>query len=145
MDSGISFTERPMGYDKQQVDSYIAKVTYEYQSMHNEYTKLSAKCGSLSEACVKLSDERNRAIDALNQQKAATASLSADAETIARAIVDAEILAKQIVDRANEEAAAVAESTRIAREELKHIQTWKEKAQMELAEFRRKINTLIPD
>ncbi|MDR1644005.1 MAG: DivIVA domain-containing protein [Clostridiales bacterium] len=145
MDGGISFTERPMGYDKQQVDSYIAKVTYEYQSMHSEYTKLVSKCNSLSEACIKVSEERNRAIDSLNQQKASAASITADAETIARAIVDAELLAKQIVDRANEEAATVQESVKIAREELKRIQGWKDKAQMEFTDFKRKISTLLPE
>jgi cell division septum initiation protein DivIVA len=145
MDDGITFSERPMGYDKQQVDNYIAKLSYEYRTMHSEYTRMLEKCNSLSDACVKLSDERNRAVDALNHQKATSASFSADAEAIARAIVDAEILAKQIIDRANEEAASIQESARIAREELKHIQSWKEKAQLELNDFKRKINTLISE
>ncbi|MDR1538412.1 MAG: DivIVA domain-containing protein [Clostridiales bacterium] len=142
-DGGISFSEKPMGYDKQQVDSYIAKVTYEYQTMHNEYMALVTKCNNLSETCIRLSDEKNRAIDMMNQQRAA--ALPNDAEAIARALIDAEILAKQIVDKANEEATKIQESARIAREEMKHIQSWKDKALVEITDMKRKINTLFPE
>jgi cell division septum initiation protein DivIVA len=136
-----------MGYDKQQVDSYVNKLIYEYQSMHNEYTNLVSKYNNLSETCAQLTDEKNRAVEMLNQQpsKAGGSLNERDAEAIAKAIVDAEILAKQIVENANQEAAKAQENVRKAREELKQVQLWKDKALIEVQEMRKKINSFFAE
>ena len=139
---GIKFSEQPMGYDKQQVDNYINKLTYEYNAMHNEYMNLVTKCNSLSETCLRLSDEKGRLAEMVNQQP----GQSKDNETaIARAIIDAEVLAKQIVDRANMESAKVEESMRIARDEIKQLQQIKDKMLIEIHEMRKRFNSIFSE
>jgi len=141
-DGGIKFTEAPMGYDKQQVDNYINKLTYEYNAMHNEYMSLVTKSNSLSETCLRLSDEKDRLNEMLNQQP----SQNRDNEAaIAKAIIDAEILAKQIVDRANTESAKVDESMRIARDEIKQLQLIKDKMLIEIHEMRKRFNSIFSE
>ncbi|MDR1560324.1 MAG: DivIVA domain-containing protein [Clostridiales bacterium] len=141
-DGGVKFAEQPMGYDKQQVDSYITKLTYEYNAMHNEYLNLVTKCNSLSETCLRLSDEKNRLTEALNQQP----SQSRENESaIAKAIIDAEMLAKQIVDRANTESAKIEESIRMAREEMKQLQLMKDKMLIEIHEMRKRFNSIFSE
>jgi len=139
-DGGIKFSEQPMGYDKQQVDNYINKLTYEYNAMHNEYMNLVTKCNSLSETCMRLSDEKNRFAEMLDKQPSGSHENEA---AIARALIDAEILAKQIVDRANTEAAKVEESLRIARDELKQTQLIKDKMLIEVHEMKKRFNSIF--
>jgi len=141
-DGGIKFAEQPMGYDKQQVDNYINKLTYEYNAMHNEYMNLVTKCNSLSETCLRLSDEKNHLNEMLNQQPVQGRDNEA---AIAKAIIDAEILAKQIVDRANTESAKVEESMRIARDEIKQLQTIKDKMLIEIHEMRKRFNSIFSE
>ena len=141
-DSGVKFSEQPMGYDKQQVDNYISKLTYEYNSMHNEYMNLVTKCNSLSETCLRLSDEKNRLAETVNQHPTQNKENEA---AIARAIIDAEMLAKQIVDRANTESAKIEESIRISREELKQIQLMKDKMLIEIHEMRKRFNSIFTE
>ena len=141
-DSGIKFAEQPMGYDKQQVDNYINKLTYEYTAMHNEYMNLITKCNSLSETCSRLTDDKNKLTEMLNQRP----SQNRDNEAaIARAIIDAETLAKQIVDRANVEAAKVEDSMRIARDEYKSLQQMKDKMLIEIHEMRKRFNSMFSE
>jgi len=141
-DSGFKFSEQPMGYDKQQVDSYINKLTYEYNAMHNEYMNLVTKCNSLSETCLRLSDDKNRLSELLNQQPAQNRDNEA---AIAKAIIDAEVLAKQIVDHANTESSKVEESMRIAREEIKQLQLIKDKMLIEIHEMRKRFNSIFSE
>ena len=141
-DSGIKFVEQPMGYDKQQVDNYINKLTYEYNAMHNEYMNLVTKCNSLSETCLRLSDEKNRLNEMLNQQPIQNKD---NESAIAKAIIDAEILAKQIVDHANAESTKVEESMRIARDEIKQLQTIKDKMLIEIHEMRKRFNSIFSE
>ena len=141
-DGGIKFSEQPVGYDKLQVDSYISKLTYEYNAMHNEYTDLVTKCNSLSETCVRLSDEKERLEESVNQRLVQNKDNEA---AIARSIIDAEMVAKQIVDRTNTEFAKIEESIRIAREELKHIQLMKDKMLIEFHDMRKRFNTIFKE
>ena len=141
-DNGIKFAEQPMGYDKQQVDGYISKLTYEYTAMHNEYINLVTKCNSLSETCARLTDEKNKLMGMLNQRP----SPNTDSESaIARAIIDAETMAKQITDRANAEAAKTEDALRLAREEYKSIQLMKDKMLIEVHEMRKRFNSIFSD
>ena len=141
-DNGIKFAEQPLGYDKQQVDSYINKLTYEYTAMHNEYINLVTKCNSLSETCSRLTDEKNKLVGMLNQRP----NQNSDSESaIARAIIDAETMAKQIMDRANAEAAKSEDSLRLAREEYKSIQLMKDKMLIEIHEMRKRFNSIFPE
>jgi cell division septum initiation protein DivIVA len=156
---GVIFAEQPMGYDKQQVDNYIAKITYEYQNLHNEYMTLVSRNASLT---AQLTEERNRTSDRpapihghngqqanplgqspLNQSS--QNSSSAERDAIARALIDAEMLAKQIVDKAREEESKAVKSVNTARDELKQIQLWKDKAMVEVQDIRKKINAFFPD
>jgi len=141
-DSGIKFAEQPMGYDKQQVDNYINKLTYEYTAMHNEYMNLVTKCNSLSETCSRLTDDKNKLTEMLSQRPVQSKDNEA---AIARAIIDAETLAKQIVDRANMEAAKVEDSMRLARDEYKSLQQMKDKMLIEIHEMRKRFNTMFSD
>jgi len=141
-DSGIKFAEQPMGYDKQQVDNYINKLTYEYTAMHNEYMNLVTKCNSLSETCSRLTDDKNKLTEMLNQRPNPNRDNEA---AIARAIIDAETLAKQIVDRANMEAAKVEDSMRISRDEYKSLQQMKDKMLIEIHEMRKKFNSMFSE
>ena len=141
-DSGIKFVEQPMGYDKQQVDNYISKLTYEYTAMHNEYMNLVTKCNTLSETCSRLTDEKNKLAEMLNQRPLQSSNNEA---AIARAIIDAETLAKQIVDRANLDAAKVEESIRISREEYKQMQQMKDKMLIEIHEMRKRFNSMFSE
>jgi len=139
---GIKFSEQPMGYDKQQVDNYINKLIYEYNAMHQEYMNLVTKSNSLSETCLRLSDEKTKLAEKLNQLPAQSKDTEA---AIARAIIDAEMLAKQIVDRANAEAAQIEESIRISREEHKQLQMLKDKMTIEAHEMRKRLNAIFPE
>jgi len=141
-DSGIKFAEQPVGYDKQQVDNYINKLTYEYTAMHNEYMNLVTKCNSLSETCSRLTDDKNKLAEMLNQRPIQNRDNEA---AIARAIIDAETLAKQIVDRANMEAAKVEDAMRIAREEYKSLQQMKDKMLIEIHEMRKRFNSMFTE
>jgi cell division septum initiation protein DivIVA len=125
-----------MGYDKQQVDNYIARLVYEYQSMQNEYTALVSKCNNLSETCARLTDENKRA-------NATPGGKNADA--VSRAIIDAEIMAKQIVDNANAENAQIQKQIQQAKEELQQVQMWKNKALAEVHEMRKKLNSFFQE
>ena len=141
-DGGIKFSEQPMGYDKHQVDNYLNKLTYEYNAMHNEYMNLVSKCNSLSETCLRLSDEKNRLAEVANHNP----SQNAEHESaISRALIDAEMLAKQIVDRANSEHAKIEDTIRIAREELKQVQLTKDKMLIEMHEMRKRFNSLFSE
>ena len=46
---GISFLECERGYDKEQVDAYVRKISEEYANMHREYTELTTKYQALSD------------------------------------------------------------------------------------------------
>ena len=141
-DGGIKFSEQPMGYDKMQVDNYINKLTYEYNAMHNEYMNLVTKCNSLSETCLRLSDEKKRLSEILDQQPSNNHENEA---AVARALIDAEILAKQIVDRANAEAAKTEEAIRITRDELKQTQLIKDKMLIEVHEMKKRFNSIFTE
>jgi cell division septum initiation protein DivIVA len=138
---GVRFAEQPMGYDKQQVDSYIANLTYEYQSLHNEYLAVVAKCNNLSETCARLSNERG----ADQSVSYGAVGSPTEREAIARALIDAEMLAKQIVDGANDEARRLDEQITQSREQLKQLQLWKDKAMIEVHDIRKKINSFFTE
>ncbi|MDR0999346.1 MAG: DivIVA domain-containing protein [Clostridiales bacterium] len=135
MPDGVVFAEQQMGYDKQQVDSYIASLTYEYQSLHNEYLAVVAKCNTLSETCARLS----------NSGASGGSNTATEREAIARALIDAEMMAKQIVDGAKNEARRFEEQINQSREQLKQVQLWKDKAMIEVHDIRKKINSFFPE
>jgi cell division septum initiation protein DivIVA len=143
----VTFSEQPMGYDKQQVDSYVAKITLEYQTVYNEYMSMVNKYNSLTETCIRLTDEKNRAIEQLNQSMASKNTItpnssmihmSDDAAAIAKALIDAEKLAKQIVDDAHVEASRV-------RDEINRLHTQKDRLIVEFNDMKSKIVALFPE
>ena len=97
----IFFPEQKLGYDKDQVDSYIIKLTKAYQTLFDEYQTVSGKYNDL------LGEYKKQ--ESRVEEKAEKPGLNVD--LIAKVLVDAEILAQKIIADAKEEAAKVAERT----------------------------------
>jgi cell division septum initiation protein DivIVA len=127
--AGVAFSEQRLGYDKQQVEVYIKRVSSEYQDMYSEYISLLDKCKEFAETCIKLTNEKTQTDTALvhahtenaalrdevralqSGQQPATAApeyggnqTAAQIEAIARALIDAEFQARHITSAANLEA-----------------------------------------
>jgi ABC-type phosphate transport system auxiliary subunit len=104
------------------------------------------KYNSLTETCIRLTDEKNRVTEQLTQNMAAQVpaskssmvQLPEDAAAIAKALIDAEKLAKTIVDEANVDAARI-------RDEIHRLHTQKERLIVEFNEMKGKIVSLFPE
>jgi len=99
----VSFEKQLSGYDRGQVNRYIANISEAYQTAYNEYTAVCEKYNSLLEDYRKLEEkEQNKP----------------GADIIAKTLVDTESLAHRILEDAGSEAAritsdAIAEAKRI--------------------------------
>ena len=111
------FTTRAAGYDTDQVDRYIQKITAEYENLQGQLAELSGR------------------YDRLLEQP----DLKKDA--IAKALVDAEIMAIQIVNQAKSEAARILESSQ---QELQRIQQEKTCVTSEIGNMLNRLRTVIP-
>ena len=90
--TNISFTKEKNGYDRQQVDNYIKKLSEAYQTTYYEYLDISGKYKSLLEESEK-------------QDKQEQVELSPD--VIAKTLINTEMLAQKIIADAQAEATAV--------------------------------------
>ena len=99
------FKSAMKGYDKNQVDHYIQKVTDEYHILQNQFEELFSKYDNLM---IKY--------DTLKKQP------TANMDTITKALADAETKAGQIVVDARKEATHIIESMR---EKLQEIELQK--------------------
>jgi len=92
----IFFSEQKNGYDKEQVDNYIRRLTEAYQTAYKAYLTVSEKYTDLKLDFKKLKSEIKS---------------GAETNSIERTLMDSEKLAKDIINDAyNEEARIVAQT-----------------------------------
>ena len=113
----VPFSTQKTGYDQDQVDRYIGKLTDEYANLQQKYTDLYAKY----DVHAKQSD----------------IGLAA----VSKAIVDAEVRAIQIVAEANNEAAQIKGNAHV---ELVHIQQEKDRVVNEVFEMIKSLKGVVP-
>ena len=89
MTEKMFFTEEKNGYDREQVDSYISKLSQAYQTAYDEYQDVSGKYNSLLEDCKKLEVQERT-------------GLSSD--IVAKTLINTEALAQKIIADAHAEA-----------------------------------------
>jgi len=82
----ILFANQKNGYDKEQVDSYINKLTEAYQKVYDEYLATSEKYSALLEDYKKLEAEKQ---------------IDVNSNDISKVLMDSEKLAQEIVAIAN--------------------------------------------
>ena len=113
----VPFATQKNGYDQDQVDRYLCKLTDEYSNLQQKYKELYAKY----DAHAKQSDVGKTAIS--------------------KAIVDAEVRAIQIIANANREAAQIKGSAHV---ELAHIKQEKDWVINEVYEMTSRLMSLVP-
>ena len=131
MNTNISFTEEKRGYDKNQVNSYIKKLSEAYQITYDEYMDVSGKYETLLEETKRSGEQENPKTNSevitkvlVNAEVLAqtiTADAQADAENIkneAQKLIDeankkvanARLIVQKIINEANAEAALAKET-----------------------------------
>ena len=108
--TNISFTREKNGYDREQVDSYIKKVSEAYQSTYYEYLDLNNKYNNLLEDR-EARDEREKTS---SQEKPGMNS-----EIAAKTLINTELLAQKIIADAQDEAAGIMEQAQKSMTEAK--------------------------
>lgn len=110
MTNTILFTEENNGYSKEQVDSYISKLSKAYQAAYTDNQEIQEKYNALVEECKKLEVQEKTKLNAdvitktmLNLETLAQKIIAEAQEEVVRAKVEAQA----IVDEANGEAARV--------------------------------------
>ena len=100
--TNIDFIKEKNGYDREQVDSYIEKLSDMYQKIYNEYIVISGKYKELLET---------------NSDPGAQERTESNSEIVAKTLLNAEMLAQKITEDAKAEAAVlVAEAQRMKAE-----------------------------
>ena len=115
----VPFTTQDVGYDRDQVDRYIVKITDEYTNLQEKYTELHAR------------------YDAKPKQT----DIGIGMEAVSKAIVDAEVRAIQIIAEANNEAAQIKGSAHV---ELVHLQQEKDRVVSEIFDMIKGLKGVIP-
>jgi len=95
--SEIFFREQRNGYDKNQVDNYIQRITEAYQTAYKEYLAVCDKYNNLLLDFQKLESERQT---------------RTESAFITKALTDSERLAQQIINNAYKEEAKIVEQTK---------------------------------
>jgi len=102
--TAITFQKQLNGYDKDEVDRYIAKLTGAYQTAYEEYTAICGKYNGLLSDYEKLCEKRDNG----SQGVAVIAKTLIDTETLAQQIIaDAQAEAGKLVSVARREAAQI--------------------------------------
>ena len=94
------FDEQKNGYDKEQVDNYISRLTEAYQTAYKEYLAVCDKYNNL------MQDYKNMKSQAEKQERERVNS-----NTIARTLKESEQLAQEIIENAYNEEARINEQT----------------------------------
>lgn len=92
MTEKMYFLEERNGYDREQVDSYISKLSNAYQTAYNEYQDVSGKYNSLLDDCKELDIQERTGLNS---------------DIIAKTLMNTEILAQKIIADAHAEAVNV--------------------------------------
>jgi len=116
-ENNIRFTARKSGYDQEQVDRYIDKLTFEYTSLQKKYN------------------------DLFNEYNSVTKQSDAGMAAVSKAIVDAEIRAIQIIAEANNEAAQIKGNAHV---ELAHVKQEKDRVVGEIFEMIKSLKGVVP-
>jgi len=95
--SEIFFSEQKNGYDKNQVDNYIRKLTEAYQTAYKEYLAVCDKYNDLLLKFKKLESEKKS---------------GPDVSVITKTLMDSERLAREIVNNAYDEESKIIEQTK---------------------------------
>ncbi|MCL2146524.1 MAG: DivIVA domain-containing protein [Synergistaceae bacterium] len=90
--TGIIFKTEKDGYDKEQVDKYISRLSEEYQKAYNEYQNISSINSTLLDECSRMKRQEE---------------LGMDPDVIAKTLLSAETMAQKTIDDAHFEAAAL--------------------------------------
>ena len=98
--TNITFTREKNGYDREQVDSYIKKVSDAYQTTYYEYLDINSKYSKLVEEREKAGAEENQERPGMNS------------EIAAKTLINTEMLAQKIIADAQAEATAVIDESR---------------------------------
>ena len=114
----IPFTTQSMGYDKDQVDGYIQKLSQEYDKMQTAYTDLTGQYDLL-----------------------ARSQPNTNMRAISRALVTAETTAMQIVENAKAEASRIRNE---AYAEVGQLRKEKECFTAEIAEMVKGLKAILP-
>ena len=96
----VFFTKERNGYNKEQVDSYVRKISEAYQTTIDEYKDMSDKYKDLSDKYNSLQEESAKT------EKPAIVSQPEElnSEIIAKTLISTEKLAQKIIDDAHAEA-----------------------------------------
>lgn len=93
----IIFAEQENGYDKEQVDTYVERLSTAYQIAYDEYDAICEKYNTLIEEYEKLQSRRQ---------------YETKSNVTVKTLMNAEVLAQNIIDDANREARRVANNVR---------------------------------
>jgi len=113
----ILFSTQAIGYDQDQVDSYIQKLTDEYDSLQRNFTELY--------------DRYDRLV------KKSGVGMASVSQTMA----DAEVKAEQLITEANNEAARIIRNAHI---ELGQIQHTKDRLITEISDILNGLRGIVP-
>lgn len=116
----IEFAEEKNGYDKDQVDNYIHKLTSAYQKTYEEYLATCEKYNSLNEAYKRLEEE--------NQ-------IGVNTDVVTKVLADSEKLAQELVETAYKIIAnAYNEEARIVEKAKRNFEQVNEKIEQAMSE-----------
>ena len=91
MNARIYFPEARNGYDTEEVDSYIGKLSEAYQTAYCEYNSVKNEYEKLLEDCKKLAIQERTALNS---------------DVVAKTLMNTELLAQKIIAEAHDEALA---------------------------------------
>ncbi|MCL2517674.1 MAG: DivIVA domain-containing protein [Oscillospiraceae bacterium] len=116
----ISFAEQKNGYDKDQVDNYILKLTGAYQRTYEEYIATCEKYNTLMEDFKQLEEEKQIGINS---------------NVVSKVLMDSEKLAQDIVETAYKIIAnAYTEEARIVEKARRNFEQANEKIEQAMSE-----------
>ena len=99
----VSFGKKFNGYDREQVDRYIARLTQAYREVYDEYNSVCGKNDELTNEINKLTAQRQN---------------EPNADVISKALVNTEILTQKLIGDANEEAEKILEDAQARSKKL---------------------------
>ena len=103
--ANISFQKEKNGYDRQQVDNYIKKISDAYQTTYYEFLDVSGKYKSLLEE--RENAPKQEIEEKQEKQEKREHSGGMNPDIAAKTLINTEMLAQKIITEAQTEAAAV--------------------------------------
>ena len=123
VNTNVNFKEQKNGYDKDQVDNYINRLTEAYQRTYDEYLKICSKYNDLTEDYKNLEEEKQ---------------IDINSAVISKVLMDTEKLAQEIVDTAYKIiATAYNEEARIIDKAKKNFEQANEKIEQAMSEAKK--------